>query len=228
MKVDLLAFTTVTPHALELMEWEPGSSGSDHLMVCAGRECYQSFHKPNPKTRSNEDYLAHILEIDHTSIMEHASATFRLTGVSRNLLAELTRHRHLSFSVQSQRYVDESAGAFVVPPDLADDTDSDEIIADMLALHARATRLYAKLVKQMQEKGYGRKQARQAARAVLPGGHETRIIVTGNMRAWRHVLKMRFSVHADVEIREMAGDILKQLRVIAPGTFQDFEDTPRQ
>lgn len=227
MKVDLLAFTAITPQALELLQHEPGVGAADHLAECAGRECYQSYERPNPKTRYNEDYLRHILEIDHTSIMEHSSATFRLTGVSRNLLVELTRHRHLSFSVQSQRYVDESAGTFVVPPDLADDTDSDELIADMLALHASAMRLYAKLVKQMQEKGYARKQARQAARAVLPGGHETRIIVTGNMRAWRHVIRMRFSEHADVEIRDVAAQILAQLRIIAPNTFQDFDYEPR-
>lgn len=228
MKVDLFAFTAVTPAALDLLEYERGTAAADHLAETAGRECYQSFHRPNPKTRTNEDYLAHILEIDHTSIMEHATATFRLTGVSRNLLVELSRHRHLSLSVQSQRYVNEAQGAFIVPPDLANDANADEMIADMLSLHSKATHLYEKLVKRMEANGYARKQARQAARAVLPGGHDTRIIVSGNMRAWRHVIHMRYSVHADVEIRDMAGEILKQLRVIAPNTFQDISDTPRQ
>lgn len=228
MKVDLLAFTAITPAALDLLEYERGTAAADHLSETAGRECYQSFHRPNPKTSLNEDYLAHILEIDHTSIMEHATATFRLTEVSRNLLVELTRHRHLSFSVQSQRYVDESFGRMVIPPDLLGDEVLSGLVTEIDELHTDARLLYDKIVDEMQEKGHKRKQARQAARAVLPGGHETRIIVSGNMRAWRHVLFMRYSVHADVEICQMAGEILKHLRIIAPNTFQDFGDTPRQ
>lgn len=227
MRVDLLAFTAITPQAIELLEHESGVQAADHIAEVGGRECYQSFHRPNPKTRSNEDYLKHILEIDHTSIMEHSSATFRLTGVSRNMLVELTRHRHLSFSVQSQRYVNEAQGKFVVPPDVLSDSSLDYLVDKMKWLHEETRSLYSEVVHAMEEQGYARKQARQAARAVLPGGHETRIIVTGNMRAWRHVIRMRFSEHADVEIRDVAAQILAQLRIIAPNTFQDFGYEPR-
>ena len=122
MKVDLLAFTAITPTALEVLEYQRGTAAADHLAEVGGRQCYESWDRPNPRTRSNEDYLKHILEIDHTSIMEHSSATFRLTEVSRNLLVELTRHRHLSFSVQSQRYVDESPGSVIIPPDIIAET----------------------------------------------------------------------------------------------------------
>lgn len=227
MKVDLLAFTTLTTEALYLLDKEPSTQAADHLHELAGRECYQSQHRPNPKTSRNEDYLGHILEIDHTSIMEHSSATFRLTGVSRNMLVELTRHRHLSFSVQSQRYVNEAQGKFVVPPDVLSDSSLDYLVDKMKWLHEETRSLYSEIVAAMEEQGYTRKQARQAARAVLPGGHETRIIVTGNMRAWRHVIRMRFSEHADVEIRDVAAQILAQLRIIAPNTFQDFGYEPR-
>ena len=232
MKVELLAHTIVTIDTLNLLPPHSPVHGdkttsADHLAEAAGRQCYKSWHRPNEKTAENADYLAHILEIDHTSIMEHATATFRLTGVSRNLLVELTRHRHLSPSVVSQRYVDESLGQFIVPPDLADDPDMDEIIKDMISHHSKMTHLYAKTVKAMTAKGYTRKQARQAARAILPGGHETEIIVTGNIRAWRHVIHMRYSVHADVEICRVAGEILAHLREIAPNQVQDIEDDPR-
>lgn len=227
MKVDLLAHTTITPAALDLLQYESGVTGADHLAEVAGRQCYRSWHRPNPNTAENSDYLAHILEIDHTSIMEHATATFRLTGVSRNLLVELTRHRHLSPSVVSQRYVDESFGELIVPPELLEDDSLRAIVAKMINLHAETRQLYADTVQAMISRGYERKRARQAARAILPGGHETAIIMTGNIRAWRHVVHMRYSVHADVEICLVAEQILGHLRKIAPHQVQDISDGPR-
>src|SRR5262249_51029742 len=68
-----------------------------------------------------------------------------------------------------------------------------------------------------------RKQARQAARAVLPNATETRIVVTGNYRAWRHFIAMRATEHADVEIRELAVECLRQLQGVAPNAFDDFK-----
>ena len=67
-----------------------------------------------------------------------------------------------------------------------------------------------------------RKQARQAARSVLPNATETRIVVTGNYRAWRHFIAMRATEHADVEIRELAVDCLRELQRVAPNVFADF------
>jgi thymidylate synthase (FAD) len=68
-----------------------------------------------------------------------------------------------------------------------------------------------------------RKQARQAARSVLPNATETRIVVTGNYRAWRHFIAMRATEHADVEIRQLAVECLRQLQKAAPNVFGDFE-----
>ena len=67
------------------------------------------------------------------------------------------------------------------------------------------------------------KQARQAARAVLPNATETRVVVTGNYRAWRHFVSMRATEHADVEIRRVAVECLRQLQAAAPNVFGDFE-----
>lgn len=229
MKVELLAHTVLSDAALDLLP--PGATQSftspDHLAEIAGRQCYKSWSRPNEKTRANADYLAHILEIEHTSIMEHSTVTFRLTEVSRNLLAELSRHRHLSPSVVSQRYVDESFGQFIIPPELLDDESLKDIVEKMLTLHAEARELYSHTVTKMTERGYPRKNARQAARAILPGGHATEIIITGNIRAWRHVIHMRYSMQADVEIREMAAQILGHLREIAPNQVQDIDVEPR-
>ena len=89
-------------------------SGADLLPEVAGRLCYMSFRNPRPG--GNKAYIGHILEAGHGSVLEHSVFGFILTGVSRSLTHELVRHRHLSYSQLSQRYVDESDVAFVVPP----------------------------------------------------------------------------------------------------------------
>src|SRR5699024_10729027 len=117
-RVELIAHTTIVPDAIEQrMEIQDGSTDAETLTVFAGRSCYESWSRPNEKTREDKDYLRRTLfEQGHFSILEHATATFYLTGVSRALLAEITRHRHLSFSVMSQRFVDESEANIVIPP----------------------------------------------------------------------------------------------------------------
>src|SRR5688572_3467186 len=95
------------------------SHSTDLLAEVAGRVCYDSFNLPNEKTATNKGYLANIQKQMHFSVLEHSSFAFRIEGVSRALLAELTRHRLLSFSVRSQRYCDESDSGWVVPDVLA-------------------------------------------------------------------------------------------------------------
>ena len=219
--VELIASTKFHDQNFDQLKFyeEPYTCDSDALAEVAGRSCYESYTRPNSKTRRNRDYLKHIIELEHNSVLEHASATFYITGVSRSLLTELTRHRHLSFSVLSQRYVDSSDSGFVVPPAVRG------TIAEgaLQSVHESATQLYEALVADLTERGIKRKQAREAARAVLPGMTETKIIVTGNLAAWRYVLRRRLDPSADAEIREVAALILEQLTAIAPGTFQDFE-----
>lgn len=189
----------------------------DDLAEFAGRSCYQSFRKPNPATRDNRDYLANILRQGHESVLEHASVTFYIEGVSRALTHELIRHRHLSYSQLSQRFVDEGRRIIVIPPALRG-----TLAQDILRLDAdRAFDVYEGLVK---TSDLPRKQAREAARAVLPNCCETKIVVTGNLRAWRDVIAKRYDEAADAEIREVAGMILDHLLELAPGSFQDFAE----
>ena len=115
----------------------------------------------------------------------------------------------------------------VVPPGLEDDDELRRILVEA-ADASRAT--YAELLSRLEAKFADqpnavlrRKQARQAARAVLPNATETRIVVTGNYRAWRHFIAMRASEHADVEIRRLAIECLRQLVDVAPAVFADFE-----
>lgn len=230
MRVQIAALTTVMYSAFPEMARDTAATQADSLAEAAGRQCYESFHKPNSKTRSNKDYLANILNQQHESVLEHASVSFRVTGVSRNLLLELERHRHLSFSVISQRYVDSSTAEFVTPPALRGSALTPEDIGTLMedvAECVTTTRdVYRRAVDTLTSRGLSRKAAREAARSVLPGGTETKFIVTGNIRAWRDVLKKRWSDHAEAEICLFAGEVLGHLRVIAPNSFQDFPEVP--
>ncbi|MET9816913.1 FAD-dependent thymidylate synthase [Streptomyces sp. NPDC006355] len=196
---------------------------ADALAEAAGRLCYKSFNRPNPDTATNEGYLKNILEQGHFSVLEHSSVSFLVRGVSRALLAELTRHRHLSFSVVSQRYVDYSETKPVLPPSV----EPSSLAADGIEnAYEHALAVYADLVEYLREKGLKRKQAREAARAVLPNAAPVDMVVSGNLRAWRDVLGKRHHVAADAEIQNFAGLVLGHLRDIAPNSFQDIPDEP--
>ncbi len=207
--------------------WQTDADGGQALAEFAGRACYQSWSKPNSATATNAGYLRHILDVGHLSVLEHGSVTFYLTGISRSLTHELIRHRHFSYSQLSQRYVPERDAAMVEPDVIAEDS---ELHALFLEASEQALAAYTALLEGLEKKFAGienatsrRKQARQAARAMLPNATETRIVVTGNYRAMRHFVAMRASEHADVEIRELAIAMLRELQRVAPNAFADFE-----
>lgn len=210
------------PALAELME-ELDAPDAETLTEFAGRACYQSFHRPNPATATTEDYLARTLfEQGHFSIMEHASATFYITGVSRAFTHELIRHRHLSYSQLSQRFVDEADANIVVPPALRDLFEKDEgMNREMTRTAVDCTDTYMMLSNYLMSGGLPRKQAREAARAVLPNMVETRIVVTGNMRAWHEVVERRTAHDADAEMIEVMGMVRDQLTTIAPTIFPE-------
>ena len=224
-KVQLIGKTEFFPP--EDVDWSTDADGGQALAEFAGRACYQSWHKPNPATATNAGYIQHILEVGHLSVLEHGTVTFYLTGMSRSLTHELIRHRHFSFSQLSQRYVPERDAAMVEPDAIADDP---ELHAKFVAATEASVAAYNDLLQALQDKfadepkaTLRRKQARQAARSVLPNATETRIVVSGNYRAWRHFVAMRASEHADVEIRVLAVECLRQLQKVAPNVFGDFE-----
>lgn len=104
---------------IDARDWSTdAASGGEFVAELAGRVCYRSFYGSRRKT--NREYLDHILAEGHGSVAEHAHYVLLLTGVSRTLAMELIRHRHLSFSMRSQRYCDDSEIGFVVPPALAE------------------------------------------------------------------------------------------------------------
>jgi thymidylate synthase (FAD) len=209
--------------------WDTDAAGGQALVEFAGRACYQSWTKPNPRTATNASYLKHIIDVGHFSVLEHASVSFYITGISRSCTHELVRHRHFSYSQLSQRYVPDDEARVVVPPGLEDEP---ELRQKLLAAADASRAAYLELLANLEAKFADqpnavlrRKQARQAARAVLPNDTETRIVVTGNFRAWRHFIAMRASEQADGEIRRLAIACLRQLVTVAPAVFADFEIT---
>lgn len=200
---------------------EPNVESADLLAEFAGRSCYLSWDRPNDLTRKNADYIrSTVHEKAHESITAHASVTYYVTGVSRALTHELIRSRFLAFSEVSQRYVDVDRLGTVIPPALR------ELNVKGNDPTTFSREWYWEIVEYLTGKGLPRKQAREAARAVLPSMIESRIVVSGNLRAWRDFLKQRWSVHADAEIRELAGEILTDLRKVAPHTFADIPVQP--
>ena len=222
MRVQLVASTEFRPPAD--VPWQTDAAGGQALVEFAGRACYQSWSKPVPSTATNAGYLRHILQVGHLSVLEHSSATFYVTGVSRSLSHELIRHRHLSISELSQRFHgDEPA---VAPPAIAADA---ELTARFELADAASRAAYAELLAALEESlpdvptgTLRRKQARQAARAVLAQATPTKLVVTGNYRAWRHFIGMRASDAADAEIRGLAVAVLRELQAVAPHVFADF------
>jgi thymidylate synthase (FAD) len=220
MRVILIASTSIVNH---IPGYEPHKffeADADELAEEAGRLCYESWNRPNPKTATNQGYIENINDKQHYSVEEHATATFYIDGVTRNLTHELIRHRHLSYSEVSQRYVDVGLFDFVEHPGLADI--GPEARKDLAAAIEAGRKAYRSIVEDLTAKGKERKEARQAARHALVSGTETKIVVSGNMRAWRDVLWKRLSPAADAEIRQVAQAILVELKKIAPNIFQDF------
>jgi thymidylate synthase (FAD) len=221
-RVQLIAWTHF--EAPPDVDWSTDAEGGQALAEFAGRACYQSWSKPNPATATNATYLSHLLEVGHLSVLEHGTATFYLTGISRSLSHEFVRHRHFSYSQLSQRYVPEFDAAMIEPDIIAADPDLHErfVAATKASLQAYEELMRGLESRMRSESTLVRKQARQAARAVLPNATETRMVVTGNYRAWRHFVATRASEHADVEIRTLAVACLRALATVAPNVFADF------
>lgn len=210
------------------VDWTSPAEASDmeELIEFAGRACYETFDRPNPRTADNDAYLRHIVEVGHHNLLEHATATLYFRGISRLAAAELMRHRHFSVSQLSQRFVPTDEAEVVIPDVIAED---EELRKLFLRAADEAHFVYEELLDALNSRLSAepnallrRKQARQAARTVLPAATESRLVVTGNLRTWRHFIAARASEHADREIRSVAIEVLKVLSAHSPRVFEDF------
>ena len=192
----------------------------EELVALSARLCYSRATVDDLSRRveaaDQTAFVERIMDMGHESVLEHASFTFAMEGVSRVLLAQITRHRLASFSVQSQRYVSYAGGFnYVLPPQIS-------------ALGPEAEAEFARQMDQMHEwylgwqerlaKGEG---GNEDARFVLPGACETRMIVTMNARELRHFFSLRMCARAQWEIRAVATQMHRLCMEIAPLLFAD-------
>lgn len=235
-KITLLARPTFLGHPD--LDWQSDTDvPAQQLVEFAGRLCYLSFgadtrmiggHKCIPGRTTNREYLDNLLQVKHGSVLEHAAFTFLFEGVSRAFTHELVRHRAgFGYSQLSQRYVDESNVGFVLPPEIREGTPAFEIwkrsCEQALEGYRTLVEVIAEQVADEPKATLRRKRARQAARALLPNCAETKIVMTGNARAWRHFIELRGAEWADLEIRRAAIAVLRVLQREAPHIFGDFE-----
>lgn len=220
MKVKLL---TYTPDA-------------EKTIAAAAKLCYA---KSDIETLTNnltpekvESFLKLLEDLGHESPVEHANFTFGIEGVSRALLAQITRHRIASFSVQSQRYVSKSDFSYIIPPEIDKIPEArEEFIAAMeedarhyeslreklIAVHLK-TNLEAGM-DEAEAKKAAEKKANEDARFVLPNACDTRIIMTMNVRSLYNFFRLRCCMRAQWEIRELAVAMLREVREVCPLLF---------
>ncbi len=225
-RITVLSRPAFTEPAHLPVQWNGPASDGERLAEFAGRLCYMS--QRNPAGRTTPEYLLNILKQGHGSVLEHANYSLLLEGISRSLTHELVRHRAgFAYSQLSQRYVDESDAAFVVPPAIIGD---EALEGAWRSQVESAQQAYVALVNELMtryawvdDKVHRRKMAREAARGVLPNSTETKIVVTANARAWRTMLELRAGEGAELEIRRLAVATIRVLQQEAPAFFGDLE-----
>lgn len=200
---------------------------TDGLTQQAGQLCYMSFGNNRTPLKENAKYLQRIKDSGHGSVMEHANFTFLIYGIDRATTHELIRHRAgMAYSQVSQRYVDGSVLRFCMPFEYQGNEQLERMfmrdIENAKKKYERRTRLLSKLFPQQEgeSKTDHRKRIQSCSRECLPNSTEAPIIVTGNARAWRHVISMRCSKHADIRIRRPMIEVLYRLHHL--NLFNDF------
>ncbi|MFL5625416.1 MAG: FAD-dependent thymidylate synthase [Ktedonobacteraceae bacterium] len=221
-------------HFTEYLDDPTKLPAGSQLCKVAGQVCYMSFGPKRTFNEQAERYFNNLKSSGHGSVFEHATFSLLLYGISRSVTHELVRHRPgFGYSQLSQRYVSGRMLRFVERPEYQEDAD---LHTQFLQRIERAASEYAALTNrllEMQQAGVSilsaeartdlRKKVQQSARSVLPNETEAPIVVTGNARAWRHVIEARASVHAETEIRELAVRIFLCLRLTDPVLFGDYK-----
>lgn len=206
---------------------------SETLCKFAGQLCYLSFGQNRTLSKDARKYFKNILESGHGSVLEHASYSLLIYGISRSLTHEFVRHRAgFAYSQVSQRYVDGDKLQFVERPEYQNDPVLHAAFEERIDVCAKQYKETANYLAEKQLSGDAllsgdkktdlRKKVQQTARSVLPNECATAMVVTGNARAWRHFLSMRCSAHAEIEIRNLAFLIYEALLDEAPLLFEDF------
>jgi thymidylate synthase (FAD) len=196
MNVELIAIT----------RFLRGDGTADELLEFAGRVCYRSA----PRGDAGDFVMKRVRE-GHESIIEHASATFLIEGISRACSHQIVRHRLASYSQESQRYVEMTEPpAFVIPPAIAADGEA-LAIWDQFVAQARDT------YQLLRQRGI----RKEDSRFLLPNASTTRLVMTMNFRSLRHFFDVRCRRDAQWEIRDVALAMLRKMNEVSPSVFGD-------
>lgn len=186
----------------------------EETIALAARLCYSDDHIEDlaEKVKKNpEKFVQKLLDLGHESPLEHVTFTFGIEGVSRALLAQITRHRIASFSVQSQRYINHEDFDYIVPPSIA------ALGEDAVGLYRSQMATCNIWYEAWKDKGI----PGEDARFVLPNACETRMIMTMNVRELFHFFSLRCCNRAQWEIRALAEEMLKLCIFAAPELFRN-------
>lgn len=208
---------------------------SEALIKTAGQLCYASYGPGRTKNRDAARYLDNLKSSGHGSVFAHANISLAIWGISRSDSHEVVRHAvGVVYSQASQRYISGKVLRFVERPEYQDDPylhrlfedHIDEVAAqyEKLAEYLLAKQQAGDPKLRAERKTDMRKRVQQAARSVLPNDTETHMIMTANLRAWRHICEMRANEHAEPEIRRLAYNIYLCLRQVAPLVFDDYDE----
>ncbi len=208
----------------------------EKIVSAAAKLCYSSSGVAEVLDGLTEEkvdkFLKMLMDLGHESPIEHVSFTFGIEGVSRSLLAQITRHRIASYSVKSQRYVKEGQFEFITPPAILADKEAHKLyLGAMESAQATYNQLADKLTEQYlaenlaagmpekQAKNQAEKKAIEDARFVLPNACETKMIVTMNARSLMNFFHHRCCSRAQWEIRALADEMLCLVKEVAPTLF---------
>lgn len=209
-------------------------SSSDQLVKLAGQVCYASYGPKRTLNVDVEKYFGNLISSGHGSVLEHANFSLLLYGISRSCSHEIVRHRAgAAYSQLSQRYVSGKVLRFVERPEYQNNP---ELHQEFMTRIDRASEEYESIADKLEslqndgeitlsaeQKTDRRKRVQQTARSVLPNETETVMVMTANIRAWRHIISMRVNEHAETEIRQVMFGVFKVLRQVAPNLFSDYE-----
>lgn len=210
--------------------------GPEKLIAAAAKNCYSSTDVDSIMDgltpEKTERFLQMLTDLGHESPIEHVSFTFAIEGVSRSLLAQITRHRIASYSVQSQRYVREHGFEYVMPPEIEkrpvakaafiramenDQRVYEELTAALMEGHVEE--LLAQGVPEKEAHRRAEKMSIEDARYVLPNACTTRIVMTANARSLKNFFRLRCCNRAQWEIRELAEEMYRLCYAAAPVLF---------
>lgn len=182
----------------------------EQVIEQAGRTAYKSQSKITGESAGK--FIKMLIKLGHLSVLEHAVASFRVSGVSRALTHQLVRHRVASFTQQSQRYVSESNFDYIIPDKIKDNAEALKIFNQTM-----------ESVKDCYKDLIDLKIPKEDARFIIPNAVHTEIVITANLREYRHIFDLRCKGDAQWEIRRMAIEMLKTLKQNAPNVFFDYE-----